>query len=158
MRRPVIERHRAKIPARGLQEVTFVNRAHALPVLPWRKGNVMTARKNETVTYTPAIVRAFAEYLEAGNVSSLEEFANSEAGQTAAAALADQKNAELRSLRMSWARAVARDFKFNGKLTTYSKDRAISLRDFLATVNFDEVPEPESATADEPETATADAE
>lgn len=102
----------------------------------------MTARKTESaVQITPAIVHAFAEFLEAGNVSSLEEFAASEAGQTAAKAMQDQKEAELRSNRMGQARAVAKDLKVNGHLSSYSKDRAIALRDWLATVDFDSLPE-----------------
>lgn len=109
----------------------------------------------QTVQITSDIVRAFAEALDHGFTGSLQDFAASEDGQTAARAFQDQKNAEMRSLRMSWSRAVSRDFKVNGKLTTYSKDRAILLRDYLATVNFDEVPEPDNATTDDETDATA---
>jgi hypothetical protein len=115
----------------------------------------MSARTS-SVEITSDIVRAFAEALDNGFTGSLNDFANSADGQAAAVALADQKQAALRGERMGWARAVARDFKVNGKLTTYSKDRAIQLRDYLGTVNFDEVPDPETNETAETETASAE--
>jgi hypothetical protein len=122
------------------------------------KGTAMsrTTSSTETVTITSDIVRAFAEALDHGFTGSLNDFAASDAGKTAAQALADQKNAAEKTARQSAARAVARDLKVNGHLTTYSKDRAIMVRDWLATVDFDTLPEPETATADEPETATTE--
>lgn len=119
----------------------------------------MTSTKT-TVQFTPAILRAFADALETGYVGSLNEFANSDAGKAAATAAEDQRNAALRSSRMGWARAVAKDIKVNGQISTYSKDRAIQLRDFLATVDFDEVPEslpmPKRGAKDDDEVAEAD--
>jgi len=110
----------------------------------------MTAQKNaQTQTFSPAIVRAFADALENGFVGSLVEFADSEAGQVAASAIADQRKAELRSLHMNWARAVAKDLKVNSEITTYSAERAGKLRDFLNTVDLDSVPAPASATTDD---------
>lgn len=94
---------------------------------------------------TSDIVRAFAEALDHGFTGSLNDFAASEEGQLAATAAKDQRDAELRGLRMGYARAVAKDFKVNGKLTEYSKDRAIQLRDYLNTVDFDAITADEAA-------------
>jgi hypothetical protein len=114
------------------------------------------AAKQNTTEITSDIVRAFAEALDHGFTGSLNDFADSADGQAAAVALADQKTAAMRGERMGWARAVARDFKVNGKLTTYSKDRAIELRDYLATVDFDALTDPDTATEDTaPDTADA---
>ena len=115
----------------------------------------MSAPKS-TVEITPAILRAFAEYLEAGNTGRLEDFASSEAGQTAAKAAQDQKDAELRSLRMGWFRAGAKDFKLNGKVTGYSRDRVKSLLAYLQTLDFDSIPDVTKAEAAAADSAPAE--
>ena len=109
-----------------------------------------TTSKTPTTTPTADAYRAYAAALEAG---CTDDFATWFAGdgQAAITALKDQQDAELRATRQSWARAVARDFKTNGKLTTYSKDRAQFLLAYLGTVDFDALPDPEVATEDEAE-------
>lgn len=114
----------------------------------------MATTKTADITITADLARAYADALERGYTASILEFVTSEEGAVAASAARDQRNAEMRSLRMGWARAVAKDFKVNGKLTTYSGARAAMLRDWLATVDFDSLPEPTVATTDDAPEAT----
>jgi hypothetical protein len=115
----------------------------------------MSARTSTTPVITSDIVRAFADALETGYTGSLNDFAGSPEGQAAATARADQENAKLRMTRQSAFRAVARDFRTNGQITTYSKERAQLCAAYLATVDWDAVPAPATTTTDDASEDTA---
>lgn len=109
-----------------------------------------TSTTAQTPAPTADAFRAFADYMTSGGTDDFNTWWASDAGRAAATAFADQVNAALRTARQSATRAVWRDLKNNGQVTTYSRDRAILVRDYLVGLDMDNVPEPTSDdTADD---------
>lgn len=107
----------------------------------------MTARNSKTtVEITSDIVRAFAEALDHGFTGSLNDFAASEDGQTAARAVQDQRNAALRSERMANSKTIWRDLKAFG---TVASDKGIEAAKaefaFLTSLGLDTLEATETA-------------
>lgn len=137
---------------------------HVASVLPLAKGMVtMTARSSKTnttpdvSTATPDDYRAFADFLAAGNTGSFADWFASPAGEAQRVAFADQAKAAARKNLMSASRAVWRDFKQNGQLTTYSVAKLRELMAHVATLDLDSLPEPTDTTTDADDATDGDA-
>lgn len=107
-------------------------------------------------TATADDYRAFADFLQAGNTASFADWFASPAGEAQRTAFADQQAAAARAKLQSAVRAVWRDIKNNGQVTTYSGVRAQLVRDMLTSLDYDALPAPTAKVSDDTADDAAD--